>query len=198
MPSSRQIARILQVVLFTVACVISAHAQITTGTVRGTVTDPNGAVVTGAKVTLTKKSTNTSSTQVTSASGTFEFTNLLTGDDYSVSIEATSFKNLLLTDVKVSLNQATDLSAQLAPGTVTERVTVTAGGTELVDTTTSSLSQSFSSRQVSELGQTGAGASGVNNLALLAPNVSSSGGVGVGTGGSVGGQRARNNFVIEA
>jgi hypothetical protein len=135
---------------------------------------------------------------VTSASGTFEFTNLLTGGDYSVSIEATSFKTLLLTDVKVSLNQATDLSAQLAPGTVTESVTVTAGGTELVDTTTSNLSQSFSSRQVSELGQTGAGASGVNNLALLAPNVSSSGGVGVGTGGSVGGQRARNNnFMID-
>ena len=135
---------------------------------------------------------------MTSGSGTFEFTNLLTGDDYSVSIEAASFKNLLLTDVKVSLNQATDLSAQLAPGQVTESVTVTAGGTELVDTTTSNLSQSFSSRQVSELGQTGAGASGVNNLALLAPGVSSSGGVGVGTGGSVGGQRARNNnFMID-
>ena len=198
MQSSRQITRILQVVLFIAASFVSAHAQITTGTVRGTVTDPNGAVVPGAKVTLTKKSTNTSSTQVTTASGTFEFTNLLTGDDYSVSIEATSFKNLLLTDVKVSLNQATDLSAQLSPGTVTESVTVTAGGTELVDTTTSNLSQSFSSRQVSELGQTGAGASGVNNLALLAPNVSSSGGVGVGTGGSVGGQRARNNnFMID-
>ncbi len=198
MQCSRQIAHILQVVLFIAACVISTQAQITTGTVRGTVTDPNGAVVPGAKVTLTKKSTNTSSTQVTSASGTFEFTNLLTGDDYSVSIEATSFKTLLLTDVKVSLNQATDLSAQLAPGTVTESVTVTAGGTELVDTTTSNLSQSFSSRQVSELGQTGAGAAGVNNLALLAPNVSSSGGVGVGTGGSVGGQRARNNnFMID-
>ena len=95
---------------------------------RDTITDPNRAVVPTAKVTLNKKSTNTSSTQMTSASGTFEFTNLLTGDDYSVSIEATSFKNLLLTDVKVSLNQATDLSAQLAPGTVTESVTVTAGG----------------------------------------------------------------------
>src|SRR6185369_15502520 len=42
------------------------------------------------------------------------------------------------------------------------------------------------------------GASGVNNLALLAPGVTSSGGVGVGTGGSVGGQRARNNnFMID-
>src|SRR5678815_1553358 len=101
MQSSRHIARILSAVLFIAACVLSAHAQITTGTVRGTVTDQNGAVVPGAKVTLTKKSTNISSTQVTSASGTFEFTNLLTGDDYSVSIEAPNFKTLLLTEVKV-------------------------------------------------------------------------------------------------
>ena len=198
MQSSRQVALVLRAFLFILACFISSQAQVTTGTVRGTVTDQTGAVVTGAKVTLSKKSTNTSITQVTSGSGAFEFTNLLTGDDYSVTIEAPNFKTLSLTEVKVSLNQATDLSAQLAPGTVTENVTITAGGTELVDTTTSSLSKSFSSRQVSELGQTGAGASGVNNLALIAPNVVSSGGVGVGTGGSVGGQRARNNnFMID-
>jgi hypothetical protein len=198
MQSSRQVALVLGAVLFILACVISSQAQVTTGTVRGTVTDQTGAVVTGAKVTLTKKSTNTSVTQVTSGSGSFEFTNLLTGDDYSVTIESPNFKTLSLTDVKVSLNQATDLSAQLAPGTVTENVTITAGGTELVDTTTSNLSKSFSSRQVSELGQTGAGNSGVNNLALIAPNVTSSGGVGVGTGGSVGGQRPRNNnFMID-
>ena len=64
------------------------------------------------------------------------------------------------------------------------------------------LSKAFSSRQVVELAQTTAGpagsAAGVNNLALLAPNVTSSGGVGVGTGGSGGGQRPRNNnFMVD-
>ena len=80
-------------------------------------------------------------------------------------------------------------------------VTVTSAGAELVDTTTTTLSKSFSERQVVELAQTNVGGAfggGVNNLALLAPNVSSSGGVGVGTGGSVGGQRPRNNnFMID-
>ncbi|MDQ2936483.1 MAG: carboxypeptidase-like regulatory domain-containing protein [Acidobacteriota bacterium] len=202
MQSSRKMAHLLGALLFVVACVFTAHAQVTTGTVRGVVTDQNGAIVPGAKVTLTKKSTNTSSTQQTSGSGAFEFTNLQPGDDYTVKIEAENFKAAELTDVRVSLGQATDLPAQLAPGSVSETVTVTAGGTELVDTTTTTLSKSFSSRQVVELAQTTAGpagsAAGVNNLALLAPGVTSSGGVGVGVGGSVGGQRPRdNNFVLD-
>src|SRR6267143_6378216 len=167
MQSSRKMPQLLGALLFALACVFSAHAQITTGNVRGTVTDPNGAVVTNAKVTITKKSTNVSTTTQSSGSGQFEFTNLLVGDDYTVTVEATNFKSLTLTDVKVQLNQVTDLPAQLALGAVGENVTVTAGGTELVDTTTSNLSKSFSSRQVSELAQTGAGYSGVNNLALI-------------------------------
>src|SRR5215510_1916743 len=185
---------LLLVLLFT----SSAVAQVTTGSVRGVVTDPNAAVVPNAKVTITKKSTNVSTTTMTTSSGQFEFTNLPVGNDYQLDIEAPNFKTTTLTDVKVQLNQATDLSTQLAIGAVGETVTVTSGGTELVDTTTSNLSQSFSSRQVVELAQTSVGTSGVNNLALIAPNVSSSGGVGVGMGGSVGGQRPRNNnFVVD-
>ncbi len=202
MQSSRKIAHVLGAILFVVACVFSTQAQVTTGLVRGTVIDPNSAVVTNAKVTITKKSTNVSTNAQTSGSGQFEFAGLPLGDDYSVVIEAAGFKTLTLTDVKVQLNQATDLSAQLALGAVGETVTVTAGGTELVDTSTANLSKSFSSRQVVELAQTTAGpagsTAGVNNLSLLSPGVTSSGGIGVGVGGSVGGQRPRdNNFILD-
>jgi hypothetical protein len=187
---------------FAVSCFFSAHGQATTGSIRGVVTDQNGAVVSGAKVTLTRKSTGGTQTNETNNSGQFEFTNLLPSDDYSVTVEAPNFKSVSLTDVRVSVNQSTDLPVQLSPGQVTETVTVTAGGVELVDTTSANLSKAFSSRQVVELAQTTAGpagsAAGVNNLALLAPNVTSSGGVGVGTGGSVGGQRPRNNnFIVD-
>jgi hypothetical protein len=196
------IHRFLWVLLFAVSSVVVAHGQATTGGIRGVVTDPNGAVVSGAQVTLTRKSTGGTQTAQTNASGQFEFTNLLPANDYSVSIEAPNFKNVTLTDVRVSVTQATDLPVQLEPGQVTETVTVTAGGAELVNTTSANLSKAFSSRQVVELAQTTAGPAGspagVNNLALLAPNVTSSGGVGVGTGGSVGGQRPRdNNFVVD-
>ena len=194
--------RFLWVFLFAVSCVLSAHGQATTGGVRGVVTDQNGAVVSGAKVTLTRKSTGGTQTAQTNTSGQFEFTNLLPADDYGISVEAPNFKNVSLTDVRVSTNQTTDLPVELSPGQVTETVTVTAGGVELVDTTSANLSKAFSSRQVVELAQTTAGPAGspagVNNLALLAPGVTSSGGVGVGTGGSVGGQRPRNNnFVVD-
>ena len=194
--------RFLWVFLFAVSCAFTAQGQATTGSIRGVVTDQNQAVVAGAKVTLTRKSTGGTQTAETNNSGQFEFTNLQPGEDYTVSVEAQNFKNMSLTDVRVSVNQITDLPVQLAPGLVTEVVTVTAGGAELVDTTSANLSKSFSSRQVVELAQTTAGPAGspagVNNLALLAPGVTSSGGVGVGTGGSVGGQRPRNNnFVVD-
>ena len=197
----RKLMSVIPAVLITLLSLPTVYAQVTTGSMRGVVTDPNGAVVTNAKVTLTKKSTNTSVTIQTAGTGQFEFNNLLVGDDYKVTVEAPNFKALTLTDVKVQLNQITDLPAQLTVGDVGESVTITSGGTELVDTTTNTLSKSFSERQVVELAQTNVGGAfggGVNNLALIAPNVSSSGGVGVGSGGAIGGQRPRNNnFVID-
>jgi len=182
------------------ACMVAALAQQTTGNVRGTVNDPNGAVVPGAKVTLTDTGTNQSQTAQTTSDGEYQFNNLLPGE-YRITIEAASFKTLNLNEVRVELNQTTDVPAQLELGQIGETVEVSAGGAELVDTTTTTLSKSFSQRQVVELAQTNVGGAfggGVNNLALIAPNVSSSGGVGVGSGGSVGGQRPRNNnFMLD-
>ncbi len=201
MHSFRKVTQALSVVVMALACFMTAHSQVTTGNVRGVISDPNGAAVADAKVTITKRATSVSNTTQTSGSGQFEFNNLLLGNDYEVIVEAPNFKTLTLSDVKVQLNQITDLSAQLTIGAIGETVTVTSGGTELVDTTTANLSKSFTERQVVELAQTGFGGAfggGVNNLALIAPNVSSSGGVGVGSGGSVGGQRPRNNnFMVD-
>src|ERR1051325_7924178 len=198
----RKVARCLSTTFeLLLVCRLSAHAEVTTGIVRGVVTDPQGAVVPGATVTLTKKSTNIPTTATSGSSGQFEFTNLLPGDDYELKVEAPNFKTLTVGDVHVGIGQINDLPAQLQVGAVGETVNVTAGGTEMVDTTTTNLSKSFSERQVVDLAQTNVGGAfggGVNNLALIAPNVSSTGGVGVGTGGSVGGQRPRNNnFMVD-
>jgi hypothetical protein len=198
----RHLIRLAMVVLMVQAGALTVPAQVTTGTVRGLVKDPNGAVVAGARVTITNKRTGTSQTTQSASGGEFEFTNLLP-DDYTISIEAENFKSMTLNEVKVNLNKTTDVPVQLSLGLMTETVMVSAGGTELVQTTTTTLSKDFSDRQAVDLAQTSAPASigsaaGINNLALLAPGVSSNGGVGVGTGGSVGGQRPRNNnFMID-
>ena len=201
MKSFRKFTQAMSVAIFMLACLLTAHGQVTTGSVRGIVLDPQNAAVLNAKVTITKKSTNLSLTTQTTGTGQFEFNNLPLGDDYEVTVEAPSFKSLTISNVKVQLNQATDLSAQLTIGEIGETVTVTSVGTELVDTTTNTLSKSFGERQIVELAQTGFGGAfggGVNNLALIAPNVASSGGVGVGSGGSIGGQRPRNNnFMVD-
>jgi len=195
-------------ILAQVACLVTlaltlsttGAAQQTTGGVRGIVTDPNGAVVPGAKVTISSQTLNYRSEATTSSGGEYEFRDVLPGE-YQIVIEATNFKTLTLTDVRVQLNQTTDVPAQLQVGVASETVNVSAGGAELVETTTTQISKSFSERQVVELAQTNVGGAfggGVNSLALLSGNVSSAGGVGVGTGGSVGGQRPRNNnFVID-
>src|SRR5258705_9998561 len=181
------------------ACGISVKAQVTTGTVRGVVKDQTGAVVPGASVTIMDPNTKTSQTAVSGSGGEFQFNNLL-ASTYTITVQPPSgsnFSTLTVSDVLVRLNDITDVSTVLQPGEATASVTVSAGGAELVDTTTLNLSKDFSSRQVVELAQTGEGA-GIYNLALISPNVVSSGGVGLGTGGSVGGQRPRdNNFVVD-
>lgn len=196
--------RVSQTLLFTPSILIilffslvtTGFAQQTTGNVRGVVKDPTGAVVTNAKVTILDSKTNTSQNTVTTGSGEYEFKNLPIGD-YRITVEASGFKTLTLNDARVQLNQTTDVTANLEIGTTGEVVEVSAGGAELVDSTTTNLSKGFSERQVVDLAQTATGA-GIYNLALIAPNVSTSGGVGVGTGGSVGGQRPRNNnFVVD-
>jgi hypothetical protein len=177
-----------------------ANAQVTSGKVRGIILDQSGAVVPGAKVTIKHKSTNVESTVQSSGRGEYQFNDLIPGE-YTLKVEKGSFRSVSLDNVRVELNQTTDISTQLQVGVATEVVQVSGGGLELVDTTTSNLSKGFNEKQAVELAQTsigGAFGGGVNNLALLAPNIASSGGVGVGTGGAVGGQRPRNNnFVVD-
>jgi len=178
---------------------ISVQAQVTTGTVRGAVTDQAGAVIPGATVTITNPKTTTSQTAETGNAGEYQFNNLPVGT-YVITVQPpanSNFSTLTLNDVRVKLNEVTDVPTVLQPGETTASVTVSAGSAELVDSTSLNLAKDFNARQVVDLAQTAQGA-GIYNLALISPNVVSSGGVGLGTGGSVGGQRPRDNdFIVD-
>src|SRR5215204_3319890 len=97
----RQFKRLAGALCLVLAGAPAAQAQATTGNVRGTVTDPQGAVVPNAKVTIARKSSNESKTAQTSEDGSYQFNNLLVGDDYTVTIEATGFKTQTLNDVRI-------------------------------------------------------------------------------------------------
>src|SRR5215475_5869197 len=195
-PPARVIKLAITVLIALTFLSAAVIAQQTTGNVRGLIKDPTGAVVASAKVTILDKKTNSALTTQSTSAGEYEFKNLQPGE-YQVKVEAPGFKMVTLTDVRVQLNQTTDVAVNLEVGVQGEVVEISAGGAELVDTTTTNLAKGFNERQVVDLAQTATGA-GIYNLALIAPNVTTSGGVGVGTGGSVGGQRPRNNnFVVD-
>src|SRR5438045_223377 len=92
---AKSFSAFLATLLLLAACVlfgaVTASAQETTGTLRGTVTDVNGAVVSGATVTVTNGATGAQQSKQTTGDGTFEFTKLAPGN-YTVTIESTGFK----------------------------------------------------------------------------------------------------------
>src|SRR5439155_235989 len=99
-----------------------AFAQSVTGNISGSVTDPNGAVVAGASVTLVNDQTKDKRDQVTNDSGRFNFASVQPGV-YTLRIEHAGFETLLRTKVVLSANEGLALGdIALKTGQVTERV----------------------------------------------------------------------------
>lgn len=170
-------------------------AQGIDGTLRGEVKDPSGAVVPAAKVTIKEQSTGSVRSIDTSSTGIFAFPNLLVGV-YTLDVEAKGFKKYVRTDVSVQTNQVTDVTVLLEVGAATTTIEVSAGG-ELLQTSTAQLSTSWSSKQVTDLPLPVLSGDPQNLAILQVGTTTQSGGV-VGVGGSIGGNRPRNNsFVVD-
>jgi hypothetical protein len=103
----------------------TASAQTILGTIRGTVTDPQGGVVAKASVLITDQNTGVPRAAETDAEGRFEAANLRPGT-YRVEIITTSFKKYEQTGVVVRTGVPTRVDAKLELGGVTETVTVSA------------------------------------------------------------------------
>ena len=172
-----------------------AFGQAISGDLTGTVTDPSGAAVPNVTVTATHDETNTKATTTTAANGTYRFSNLQPGT-YTVTATSGGFAETTLKNVRVALNQiaTANISMQLSQASTTVNVTEAAA---VIDTTTAQIQNTYESIAARDLPSASVG-SGVLNLSLLNAGVASSGGVGAGTGPSVGGQRPRNNnFTVE-
>src|SRR5690349_21027146 len=92
--------RKMQVLLLVLLFAAAAFGQTNRGGINGTVTDPAGAVIPGASVTITNLGTGQTSTATTSEDGNFSFSSL-DPVTYSIAVEAASFKKAVVPSVKV-------------------------------------------------------------------------------------------------
>jgi hypothetical protein len=174
----------------------AARGQAIDGDVVGAIYDVSGAVVPNAHVELVNQSTGIKSAVKSSADGTYRFSNVPVGS-YTVTAEAPNFAARSLRDVAVDLNKIATVNLSLQLASVSTSVEVSEAAV-LLDTTTGHITTTYGPALAADLTMAASPTYGVLNLALLSAGVASSGGVGAGTGPSVGGQRPRNNtFSIE-
>jgi hypothetical protein len=153
---------------------MTALGQTGTSSVRGTVTDPTGKLVSGANVTLTNTETNTPRTQTTSDSGNYVF-ELVPPGPYRLEVEAAGFKKGIITNIQALVAKPTEVNMQLEVGAVSESVTVAATANEvLLNTQDASLGNNFVNQQISQLPLE---ARNVASLLTLQPGVTKEGSV---------------------
>src|SRR4051794_36068094 len=100
----------------TLACAAAANAQFK-ASIQGTVTDPSGAVVSGAKVTVTNQETSKSQQTTTSDEGFYRVSSLAPGT-YTVTAEVAGFKKKVLENVAVHAEETQGLNLTLEAGLV--------------------------------------------------------------------------------
>lgn len=157
---------------FALICCGTAVGQVLKGSISGTVTDPQGAVITNAQVKATNTATGAELTTTTDSAGGFRF-NLIPAGMYKVEVSAAGFKTLTQTNIPVSASQDAGLGAlKLSIGDTGTTVEVTTE-TPLIESTQAQVTNTFSGQTLS----TFVGIQendGLDNLAVFVPGVSSS------------------------
>ncbi len=128
---------------------VASHAQSIYGGLRGAVTDPQGAVIAGAKVTLLDESTNLSRSTISNASGEYTFASV-TPATYTLVTESPGFKKFDRKGIVVATQQFVTLDVTLNVGDAVESVMVTED-VPLVETSNASQSQVIGHKQLTDL-----------------------------------------------
>ena len=178
---------------------VPLRAQLYSGTVTGVVTDPSGAVIPGAKVTLTDVSKGYNFKATSDATGRYILRNI-PPSTYSLSVTATGFKTSTRTDIALDVNQNATVNVKLELGTTTQTVEVS-GAPPLLATQDATTGQNVNRTYINDLPLVGRG---VFDLAFLAPGVNPSPGLAFGNSGGVannftsnGGRNATSDILID-
>jgi len=128
------------------ALATSVLAQLSSGTILGTVTDASGAVVPGATVKIVNPATNLTREVITNEDGNFRVDQLPIGL-YQVEFEKAGFRKEIRAGVKVDIDQRARVDAALSAGTVTEVININAEAS-LVQKDDASLGQVIEERKI--------------------------------------------------
>jgi carboxypeptidase family protein len=171
---------------------VSGELLAQTGSIGGVVSDPSGALVGSATVTVTNKGTNATRTTTTTASGVYSIPNLPPGP-YSIAVEKQGFKSTRFDNVELTVAQALVVNAQLTLGSLQETVEVNGESVAPIETESSQISNLVDSRTMTNLPLLTRNA---YELVLLSPGViQTNNGA---NGFSVNGSRDRNNnFLLD-
>lgn len=161
-----------------------------TGSIAGTVKDVSGAVVPGAKITLTNTATNTHLTATSDTNGEFQFPQLAPST-YSLEVESKGFKRTLVSAL-VQVDQITHAEVALEVGDVTQSVQVETFA-PLLETDKSTLSSVVDSRTIASMPLNGRQ---VMDLALVTPGALPSATGTQGGGFNVAGARSQSNIFL--
>ncbi len=181
---STRSAKLITLLLLVLGVAFVAHAQQTTATIVGNVTDASGAVVVGAKVTATNKATNTVRATVTDSSGQYSLPSLPTGT-YSLSVEMAGFQGQRTDSLILEASQTARQDFKIAAGTVTETITVETGAAAAqLQTESGVVGEVIDAKKIVDLPLNG------RNFVQLAQLIP---GVNPGTSGSITVRRARGS-----
>ena len=149
MNTSKLCLRFLSMVAIVLVAALSASAQYRAG-IQGTILDPQGAVVEGAKVTVTANDTGLSQEATSDASGVYNIFRLAPGL-YTVVVEKTGFKKKLLDNIEIIPEQVNALNISLEIGQLTESITVNGTDIPAIDTESGAISGTITSQQIQSL-----------------------------------------------
>ncbi len=166
MISRRALSLFLSLFVLVFSTCIFVQGQSTYGSITGLVTDPSGAAISDARVTLTNLGTAEKRTQPTGSDGLYSFVNLIPGN-YRIEVEKAGFKRITQEPVVVQVQQTSKIDVSLPIGQATETVEVTSE-TPLLQSETSSLGQVVEQRKANELPLNGRN---IYSLAAVAPSV---------------------------
>jgi hypothetical protein len=159
--------KILPLLAVALLCALPLRADVSTATLTGIVTDPSGAPLPGASVTVTNEAQGTTANTVTNGQGEYRMP-LLRPDSYSVTVLLSGFQKETKTGIKLAVGTTAKVDFALKLSSVEVGVTVTAEA-PLVDSTTTEVGFNIAPKQIETLPLNGRN---YLELALLAPGVS--------------------------